>query len=300
MFSSCSVLYTAHSSLFFSLRWVNVLQDTTEGSKVSFGLVRGDAVIMIGEAWQQMVEKTGHMLLTVRKQGMTRKWCQAIKPQGPPLVIHFLQQGSTLPKGTISWVPSVQIHGQGGHFTFKPQQTLVVHFLHCFAMECLSVCLAGSPTPWSPYFITVFPALIQHLGLHRPLQEPPTSSVDFCVCFSFISVTVIKDFDPKQIGEEWVPVQHWWKAGLERKAGAWRRNHGRMLLAGSIFGSRSASFFIAQDYCLRDSAAHSGLDSPSSINNQDCLCKTCSQANLLEAIPPPRCIVLTIKTWWGQ
>lgn len=100
-------------------------------------------------------------------------------------------------------MPSVQIHSHGSHFTFQPQQTLIMHFLHCFVMECLSVCLAGSPTPWgSPYFITVFPALIQHLGLHRPLQEPPASSIDSCVCFSFISVGVRRDFEQRPLGEE--------------------------------------------------------------------------------------------------
>ena len=45
------------------------------------------------------------------------------------------------------------------------------------------------------------------------------------------------------------------------------RNHGGMLLAGSLTGSPSASF-LRQSTLPGDGAAHSGLGPPASINNQ--------------------------------
>lgn len=56
-----------------------------------------------------------HTATTVRKQKDRRKWSQALKPEGPTIMIHFLQQSSTLqvsaPSPTVppAGGPSIQM-----------------------------------------------------------------------------------------------------------------------------------------------------------------------------------------------
>jgi hypothetical protein len=71
--------------------------------------------------------------------------------------------------------------------------------------------------------------------------------------------------------------------------GARRRNLGKTQLFGLQAASNFHSFLTqSRTTCLRNGAAHGGLDLPTLVNNVDSSPQTCPQANLIYVISPLR------------
>lgn len=92
-------------------------------------MAEGIQSVRAGEAWRQELQADWPHCISTQEAGSDRKWCQAIKPQGPSSVIYFLQPKRHLPKApqippsATNWGPSVHTCESLGD-VFKPQEAL--------------------------------------------------------------------------------------------------------------------------------------------------------------------------------
>lgn len=112
----------------FMWLWPHRNKEVLKGRKVCSGSQsEGTQPTVVGAAWRQKCEGTGHTASTVRNQGDKRKCVLAkMTTKRPTSVIHFYKEHPTL-KPDLSWGVSVQAFRQmslWGHFIFKPLHTI--------------------------------------------------------------------------------------------------------------------------------------------------------------------------------